>query len=87
MSWLLAVLLTLCASRALPVARAGQSREACAIVWIARARARAEQRIAVRRACYRGVRRATVCQPAEPLVRSRLFSNSLYQRPPPPTLS
>jgi hypothetical protein len=85
-SWLLAVLMTLCASQAAPTVRARVSGEACAIVWFAGARQRAEQRVAVRPvgpSRPRSVSRVRIELP----VRSRLFSNSLYQRPPPSTVS
>jgi len=83
MSWLLAVLMTLCASQAVPVVRASSSSDACAIVWIARQRARTEQRVLIDPAGRDSRRRATAPASIVPQAGSRLATHSLYQRPPP----
>jgi hypothetical protein len=82
-SWLLAALMTLCASQAVPVVRAERVGVTCAIVWMARVRTRAEQRMVIREPQVYGLRRSNVCQPVEPRLSSRIFADSLYQRPPP----
>ncbi|HYL35917.1 MAG TPA: hypothetical protein VEV17_08405 [Bryobacteraceae bacterium] len=87
MSWLLAVLLALCASQAVPVARVQPGREACAIVWILQARARTEQRVAVRQIRRSREQPSEPGRPAAPQFPSQPFSSSLYQRPPPSALS
>jgi len=76
----LAALIALCAS-GLPPIRVLRTPQNCAIVWIARARG--EQRVSIKR---RGeYRRASifVARLEEQNTRSRPFSKSLYQRPPP----
>ncbi|MBZ5611430.1 MAG: hypothetical protein LAP38_24470 [Acidobacteriia bacterium] len=87
MTWLLAALLTLCASQAVPVARSERTGDNCPIVWIAPARARAEQRVVIEKPGSPATPCAAVTRPVGPPPDSRLLSHSTYQRPPPFSLS
>jgi len=81
--WLLAVLMTLSASQAVPVVRTNAASGAIAIVWIARPRARAERQLPLRLLPVYRPLRAAVRQAVEQFLSSRLPFESLYQRPPP----
>ncbi len=73
--------MALCASQGLPPVRVLRTPRNCAIVWIARARG--EQRVSIER---RGEYRRTaifVARLEEQNTVARVFSKSLYQRPPP----
>jgi hypothetical protein len=76
----LAALMAFCASQAIPSARVQSTPQNCAIVWIARARV--QQRILIER---RGEYQRASIALAKPEKQhyARLFSKSLYQRPPP----
>jgi len=80
-SWLLAALLALCAAQAMPIARTQRIAETCPIVWVARTRA--EQRVSIERRGSHPLMRNAVAFQRESRSCSRLFSKSLYQRPPP----
>jgi hypothetical protein len=84
-TWLLAVLMALCASQAVPVVRSERAGSTCGVVWIARARARAEERVAAQRLAGVAIR-AAAGQLVDPQFRSRLLAHSLDQRPPPSPL-
>jgi uncharacterized protein YfaQ (DUF2300 family) len=84
-SWLLAALMAVCAAQAVPAARVQRTAENCPIIWIAEARV--EQRVAIRKTASSPRLRMVIALPDEPVSISSLFSKSLYQRPPPVSLS
>jgi hypothetical protein len=82
-TWLLAALMALCATHAMPSARVQITPQNCAIVWIARARV--QQQVAIeRRDEYQ--RASILVSKPEKQHHARPFSKSLYQRPPPISL-
>jgi hypothetical protein len=85
-SWVLATLMALCAAQAVPAVRWQRTTENCPIVWVARARA--EQRILIRRRSAGVYPRVAVPLRRESVLSAgRPVSHSLYQRPPPFSLS
>jgi len=80
-TWLLATLLAISASAAVPVVRAQTDGARSAIVWIAQDRA--EQRVRVQSHSFAHPTRPAVPLNYEPPAKTRHFAPSLYQRPPP----
>jgi hypothetical protein len=79
-TWFLAALMAFCASQAMPSVRVERTPQNCAIVWIARARVQKQISIE-RRGDYK--RASILVAKPEKQLYVRLFSKSLYQRPPP----
>jgi len=73
--------MALCTAQAVPAIRTQRSAENCPIVWIAGARD--EQRQVVEKRVAHPFAPIAFAHLEEPAAGDRLFSNSLYQRPPP----
>jgi hypothetical protein len=80
-TWLLATLLAISASAAVPVTRASAGSADSTIVWIAQHRA--EQRVLAQAYRPEANARPAVWLNYEPPSKVRLFFSSLFQRPPP----
>jgi len=86
-SWLLAALMAFCAAHAVPPATQQRAGANPAIVWTAAARKRAEQPAAIRKLVRYSRTRVVTPLPESLRAVSSVFSQPLFQRPPPLLLS